>query len=114
MRANRLDATAGLRWIAEAFSIFRVAPMRQLAFNLAFLFALAVALSVPAVGFALVWLLIPALMVGPHAVAREAARGAAPAPGLLLSGFRHNFRAQLRLGGVYLGGMAAVLLASVP
>jgi hypothetical protein len=114
MRANRLDAIAGLRWIAEAFSIFRVAPVRQLAFSLAFLFALAVALSMPLVGFALVWLLIPALMVGPHAIARAASHGAPPAPGLLLSGFRRNFAAQLRLGGVYLAGMAAVLAASVP
>jgi len=114
MRANRLDASAGLRWIAEAFGIFRVAPVRQLAFNLAFLLALAVALSIPAAGFALVWLLIPALMVGPHAVARAASRGAPPVPGLLLSGFRRNFAAQLRLGGVYLAGMALVLAASVP
>lgn len=114
MRAQRLEAVAGLRWIAEAFSVFRVSPVRQLAFSLAFLFALALALSIPAIGFALVWLLIPALMVGPHAIAREAARGAPPAPGLLLSGFRRNFAAQLRLGGVYLGGMAAVLAASVP
>jgi hypothetical protein len=114
MRAQRLNAVAGLRWIAEAFAIFRVAPMRQLAFSLAFLFSLAVALSVPTVGFALVWLLIPALMVGPHAIARAAARGTPPPPGLLLAGFRRNLAAQLRLGGVYLGGMAAVLAASVP
>jgi hypothetical protein len=114
MRASRLDAVAGLRWIAEAFTIFRVAPVRQLAYNLAFLLALAVALSIPVVGFALVWVLIPALMVGPHAVARVASRGAPPLPGLLVSGFRRNFAAQLRLGGVYLAGMAAVLVASVP
>jgi hypothetical protein len=114
VRAQRLNAIAGLRWIAEAFSIFRVAPVRQLAFGLVFLFSLAVALSVPAVGFALVWLLIPALMVGPHAIARVASRGVLPGPALLLSGFRRNFPAQLRLGGFYLGGMAAVMAASVP
>jgi hypothetical protein len=114
MRARRLGAVAGLRWIAEAFGVFRVAPVRQLALSLAFLFALALALSVPAVGFALVWLLIPALMVGPHAIARAAARGARPAPELLLEGFRGNVSAQLRLGAFYLGGMALVLAASVP
>ena len=70
MRANRLNAIAGLRWISGAFAIYRVAPVRQLLLNLAFLLALAVALSIPVVGFALVWLLIPALMVGPHAIAR--------------------------------------------
>jgi len=114
VRANRLDAIAGLRWIGEAFLIFRVAPLRQLAFNLAFLFAVTLALAIPAVGFALVWLLLPALMVGPHAVSRMAARGAPPGPELLVSGFRGNFAAQLRLGGVYLGGMAAVLAATIP
>lgn len=114
MRARRLGAAAGLRWIAEAFGVFRVAPARQLALNLAFLFALGLALSVPAAGFALVWVLIPALMVGPHAIARAAARGGRPPAALLLEGFRGNFAAQLRLGGVYLAGMALVLAASVP
>ena len=37
VRANRLPAAAGLRWVAEAFVIFRVAPVRQLLLNLAFL-----------------------------------------------------------------------------
>jgi hypothetical protein len=114
MRAQRLGAGAGLRWIAGAFAIFRVAPVRQLLLGLAFLFALTVALSIPAVGFALVWLLIPALMVGPHAVARMASRGIRPAPALLASGFRAHLAPQLRLGGFYLAGMALVLLATVP
>ena len=114
MRANRLEAGAGLRWIAQAFAIFRVAPVRQLLFNLAFLFALTVALAIPAAGFALVWLLVPALMVGPHAIARMASRGAPPGAILLVAGFRRNFPAQLRLGAVYLAGMLAVLAATVP
>lgn len=114
MRANRLDAIAGLRWIGEAFRVFRVAPLRQLACGLAFLFAVTFALALPVVGFALVWLLIPALLVGPHAVSRAASRGTVPGPALLVSGFRGNFAAQLRLGGVYLCGMAAVLVATIP
>ena len=69
------DAANRLRWIGEAFAVFRVAPVRQLALNLAFLLMLALALSVPAAGFALVWILIPALVVGPHAIARAAASG---------------------------------------
>ena len=120
MRANRLEAAAGLRWIAGAFAIFRVAPARQLIFNLGFLFALTIALSIPAVlsipaaGFALLWLLIPALIVGPHAIARAASRGTAPGAALLVAGFRGNFAGQLRLGAVYLAGMLAVLAATVP
>lgn len=114
MRANRLEAVAGLRWIAEAFVIFRFAPVRQLLFSLAFLFALTVALSIPALGFALVWLLIPGLLVGPHEIARAASRATRPDAGLLLAGFRGNVAAQLRLGGVYLAGMLLVLAATAP
>jgi hypothetical protein len=112
MRANRLGAAAGLRWIAEAFRIFRVGPLRQLLLSLAFLLSLAVALRIPVVGYALMWLLVPALMVGPHAIARAAAGGTPPPPGLLFSGFRGNVAPLLRLGGFYVGGMALVLAAS--
>lgn len=94
--------------------VFRVAPMRQLLYGLAFLLALTMAMSIPLVGFALVWLLIPALMVGPHEIARAAARRLQPSAHLLVAGFRHNFAAQLRLGGAYLAGMLAVLAATMP
>lgn len=114
MRAQRLKASSGFRWIAEAFAIYRVAPFRQLLLNLAFLMALTLALAIPGVGFALVWLLVPALVVGPHALARAASRGTPPAAGLLGAGFRRNLAAQLRLGGVYLAAMLAVLAATVP
>jgi hypothetical protein len=103
-----------MRWIAESFLIFRFAPLRQLLYGLAFLVALTVAMSMPLVGFALVWLLVPALVVGPHEIARAASRREPPRAELLLAGFRRNFAAQLRLGGVYLAGMLAVLAATVP
>jgi hypothetical protein len=109
MRANRLPAIRGLRWVLEAFVIFRVAPVRQLLLNLAFLFASTIVVALPLVGFAAIWLLFPALMVGPHAVARMASGGATPAPELLISGFRPQLPAQLRMGGVFLGAMVVVL-----
>ena len=114
MHANRLEAAAGLRWIAESFLIFRVAPARQLIYGLAFLLSLTVSMSVPLVGFALVWLLIPALVVGPHEVARAAGHRQQPGAELLVAGFRRNFAAQLRLGAVYLASMLGVLAATVP
>ena len=114
MRANRLAARAGLRWISGAFAIFRFAPLRQLTLSLAFLLAFMLALSMPLIGFALAWALIPGLVVGLHAIAREASRGVLPTAALLLSGFQGSAAAQLRLGGVYLAGMAIVLLASSP
>ena len=114
MRANRLETAAGLRWIAESFLIFRVSPIRQLLYGLAFLLALTVAMSIPLVGFALVWLLVPALLVGPHAIARAAAGRTPPGAELLLAGFQQRFAALLRLGGIYLAGMLAVLAATIP
>ncbi|HUN67337.1 MAG TPA: BPSS1780 family membrane protein [Burkholderiales bacterium] len=112
MRANRLPAARGLRWVAEAFLIFRVAPLRQLLLNLLFLFAITIVVAVPVIGFAAVWLLFPALAVGPHAISRMAARGTAPGADLLVSGFRRNLAAQLRLGGFFLAAMLAVLAAT--
>src|SRR5579862_1313803 len=112
MRANRLAAGRGLRWVAEAFLIFRVAPVRQLLLNLAFLFVATILLSVPGAGFVAVWVLFPALMVGPHAIARAAAGGATPHPALLIEGFRRNLPAQLRLGGFFLAAMLLVLAAT--
>ena len=109
MRANRLSAIRGLRWVVEAFSIFRVTPVRQLLFNLAFLFASTIVVALPWIGFAAIWLLFPALMVGPHAIARRAAGGTTPTPDLLLSGLRQQLPAQLRMGGVFLGAMVVVL-----
>ena len=89
--------------------IFRVAPVRQLLLNLGFLFASTLTVALPLIGFAAIWLLFPALMVGPHAVARMAAGGTAPTADLLLSGFRAQLPAQLRVGGVFLGAMLVVL-----
>src|SRR3989304_1977537 len=115
MRANVLPAARGLRWVAEAFLIFRVAPLRQLLLNLLFLFAVTFVVAIPVIGFAAVWLLFPALVVGPHAMSRMAAGGTAPGPELLVSGFRQNLAAQLRLGGGFfaamLGGLSAPGLA---
>jgi hypothetical protein len=92
--------------------IFRVAPVRQLLLNLVFLFVVTILVAVPVVGFAAVWVLFPALVVGPHAMARSAAGGTMPHPELLISGFRQNLPAQLRLGGFFLAVMLVVLAAT--
>ncbi len=89
--------------------VFRVAPVRQLLLNLAFLLVSTVVVALPLVGFAAIWLLFPALMLGPHAVARVSAGGATPGWEVLLSGFREQFPAQLRMGGMFLAAMVVVL-----
>src|SRR5258706_6901338 len=109
MRANRLEAVRGLRWVGEAFLIFRVAPLRQLLLNLGFLVACTILVALPLVGFLAIWLLFPALMVGPHAIARAAADGTRPPFDLLLAGFRRRLPAQLRMGALFLAAMVLVL-----
>lgn len=108
MRAQRLPASRGLGWIGEAFAIFRASPLRQLLFSLAFLMGLVVVLGLPKVGFLVAWIVIPALAVGPHAVARAASRGASPGVALLTEGFGLRRRPLLALGAVFALGMVVV------
>lgn len=112
MQANRLPAKQGLHWVGESFRIFRAAPVRLLVLNLAFLFAIRLAVAIPAVGFALVWVLIPALIVGPHAMSRAASRGAPPDLEMLISGFRANLAKLLQLGALYFAAMVIILAAT--
>jgi hypothetical protein len=112
MRANRVAAAKGLRWLAEGFRVLRAAPLRLMALHLALLLAIAFMLSIPTAGFALFWLLSPALVVGPHAAARAAARGAAPGLALMTEGFRTEFPALLGLGGALLAALVAALGAT--
>ncbi|MGH8765810.1 MAG: BPSS1780 family membrane protein [Burkholderiales bacterium] len=117
MRANRLAARHGLRWIGDGFVIFRASPLRQLVLNLAFFAVFSIVVALPLVGFVAVWLLLPAMMIGPHAISRQAslaARGEAPGWNLLFAGFREGFPAQLRLGGVYLAAMLLVIACTIP
>jgi len=114
MRANRLSVRCGLRWIGEGFAIFRASPLRQLLLNLAFFAGFSVVVALPLVGFIAIWLLLPAMMVGPHEAARMASRGELPRVDVLLAGFRQNFPAQLRLGAVYLAAMVAVVACTIP
>lgn len=112
MRVNRVTAAEGLRWLAEGFRVLRAAPLQLMMLHLVLLFAIAFMLSIPTAGFLVFWLLSPALMVGPHAAARAAARGAAPGFALLLEGFRTEFPALLRLGGALLAALVVALGAT--
>lgn len=112
MRAVRLPASRGLGWIGESFLIFRASPFRQLLFSLAFLMGLVIVLGLPKVGFLVAWLVIPALVVGPHSVARAAARGTSPGIAVLAEGFGRNRGPLLVLGAVFALGMLGVFGAT--
>ena len=112
MRANRVSAREGARWLVEGLQVLRAAPLRLMSLHLALFLAIVFLFSIPSVGFALFWLLGPALFVGPHAAMRAAARGARPEPALMLEGFRSGFGALARLGAIFLVLLVAALGAT--
>lgn len=112
MRANRIAANEGVRWLAEGLRVLRKAPLQLMVLSLAFLLVVMFTLSLPAIGFAAFWLLSPAFMVGPHAAARTAAQGAKPGLALLGEGFRSGLPALLRLGAMLLAALCAALAAT--
>lgn len=112
MKAHRVSAADGARWLIEGLRVLRASPLQLLLLHLAFLLAVAFLLSIPSAGFALFWLLAPALFVGPHAAMRSAARGVRPEPALMLEGFRIGFAPLARLGAVFLVLLAAALGAT--
>lgn len=112
MRANQVNASEGVRWLAESFRVLRAAPLQLMLLHLALLFTAAFMLSIPSIGFAVFWLLTPAVMVGPHAAARAAAGGARPEFALMVQGFRVAFPALLRLGALLLVALCAALGAT--
>jgi len=112
MTANRVSAAEGARWLLEGLRVLRAAPLQLMILHLAFLLAVAFLLSIPSAGFALFWVLAPALFVGPHAAMRVAARGLRPEPALMLEGFRVGFAPLARLGAVFLVLLFAALGAT--
>jgi hypothetical protein len=112
MTANRLAAGDGVRWLFGGLRVLRAAPLQLLLLHLAFLLAVAFLLALPAVGFAIFWLLAPALLVGPHAAVRAAAHGRRPELALMGEGFRGRFAALVRLGLVFVLALFAALGAT--
>ncbi len=109
MIANRVSAAEGARWLLEGLRVLRAAPLQLMVLHLVLMLAIAFLLSIPSAGFALFWVLAPALLVGPHAAMRAAARGARPGAGLMLEGFRAGFAALARLGTLFLALLVAAL-----
>jgi hypothetical protein len=112
MRANRVPAAGGARWLLEGLRALRAAPLQLMLLHLAFMLVVVFMLSLPSIGFALFWLFTPALLVGPHAAVRAAARGGRPDLALMFEGFRTNLPAMLQLGALMLGVLFAALGAT--
>jgi hypothetical protein len=112
MQARVVSAARGARWMAEGWRIFRAAPFGWIVAVLAYWMLMSVLSTVPLLGVAAAAVLVPAFSVGFMALARASGRGARLDALLLFEGFRHELRAQLLLGAVYLGCLALLLGAS--
>jgi hypothetical protein len=111
MHARIVAAGRGVRWLAEGARLFVAAPFGWLGLLGAYYLMVMLASLVPILGFAAVAITTPAFSVGFMAVARAAAHRSRPEFALLFDGFRHERRAQLVLGAVYLVLVALVFTA---
>lgn len=112
MQIAHLPAAAGRRWVAEGFRLFARQPAPLLSLTLLYLLLVLGSSLIPAVGPALVLLLMPGLMVGAMHTVREIERGTLGGYRGIIEGFRRaaldSGRPLLALGGV---NVAAALLA---
>lgn len=109
MSARVVASARGLRWLAEGWRMFRVAPLGWLALVLGYWLAMTILSLVPVVGLAAASILVPAFSVGFMAASRSASRGQPVALAMLFAGFRERLPAQLALGAVYLGTLVVVI-----
>jgi hypothetical protein len=113
MQARIVGAGRGARWLGEGWRLFRGAPLGWIAAVFGYWLLMSVVSLLPFVGVAAAAILVPAFSVGFMALARAAGRKAPLEIALLFDGFRHEPRAQLWLGGIYLACLALILAASM-
>jgi hypothetical protein len=102
MQARIVAAGRGVQWLADGWRLFFAAPIAWLLLLFAYYLMVMVASLVPLLGFVAVALTTPAFSVGFMAIARSASHRARPEFAALFDGFRHQARAQIVLGAVYL------------
>ncbi|MBV9189069.1 MAG: hypothetical protein JOZ85_01190 [Betaproteobacteria bacterium] len=112
MQARVVSAGRGARWLGEGWRLFRVAPLAWLAAVFGYWILMSLISLLPLIGAAAAAILVPAFSVGFMALARAAGRRAPLELSLLFDGFRHEVRAQITLGFLYLCCLALLLGAS--
>lgn len=112
MQARIVETPQGVRWLADGWRLFRVAPLGWLALVFAYWLIMTLVSVVPLVGVAAASVLVPAFSVGFMAAARAAARRGPLELALLFEGFRHHLRSQIILGVVYFACLGLVLAAT--
>lgn len=109
MNARVVRAARGLRWLAEGWRMFRVAPLGWLALVFGYWLAMTILSLVPVIGLVAASILVPVFSVGFMTASRAASRGQPVEVAMLLAGFRERLPAQLALGAVYLAALAVVI-----
>jgi hypothetical protein len=112
MQARIVATARGAGWLVEGWRLFRAAPIGWLAAVFGYWLLMTIVSLVPFVGVPAAALLVPAFSVGFMALARAAGRKAPLELGLLFEGLRHEPRAQLTLGVIYLACLVVLLAAS--
>lgn len=109
MNARLVPAARGLRWLAEGWRMFRVAPLGWLALVFGYWLAMTILSLVPVIGLVAASVLVPVFSVGFMTASRAAARGHPVELAMLFAGFRERLPAQLALGAVYLAALAVAI-----
>jgi hypothetical protein len=112
MQARIVSSRRGAGWLAEGWRLFRAAPLGWLAAVFGYWLLMSMVSLLPLIGAAAAAILVPPFSVGFMALARAAGRRAPLELTLLFDGFRHDLRAQIALGVLYLACLALLLGAS--
>ena len=109
MNSRVVPALRGVRWLAEGWRMFRVAPLGWFALVFGYWLVMTILSLLPLVGVGVASMLVPAFSVGFMAASRAAAHNQPVELAMLAAGFRERLPAQLVLGGVYLASLALVI-----
>jgi uncharacterized membrane protein len=102
MRVSDVPAKDGLRWISDAFTLFRAQPMSWIALMLAWFGMWLAGLMLPVVGVSLMSLLGPAFLAGLMLACRDQTLGKPISALHLFAAFKINARPLLTLGAIIL------------
>jgi len=112
MNARVVPFGRGVRWLAEGWRMFRVAPLGWLALVFGYVMATILLSLVPIVGTAAASILVPVFSVGFMTASRAASHAQPVELPMLFAGFRERLPGQLVLGVVYTLGLAAAVAGS--
>src|SRR5471030_2862461 len=112
IKVAELRAARGAGWIAEAFKLFRQAPLAWIALCSAWLVVTIALMLVPLVGQAMSSFLQPVFFASFAIAAYKQAAGERVLMADLFSGFRRNLRSLVNLGVLILVAVLAIVFAA--